>query len=106
MIESKEDAQTKDVEFEARVFQNKTNKQYSFIPNKKDMPKEIVDMLGNPGVVGLKLKIIKVLTKLPKKSKLTKEEQIIKGRKKSREYYYANTEKSNARSRKYYRDHV
>jgi len=54
-----------ELEFEARIFQNKNNRQYSFIPTKKNLSKEVKAIMDNPNVKGFKLQIIKELEEMP-----------------------------------------
>lgn len=56
----------KNKEFEARVYMNKTNFQYSLIPMKKKLSPEIIELMEDDNVVGFKLKIVKAFKKMPK----------------------------------------
>lgn len=56
----------KEKEFEARVYMNKRNLQYSLIPIKKNLSKEILELFNNKKISGLKIKIIKELEVMPK----------------------------------------
>ena len=56
----------KNREFEARVYQNKANAQYSLIPIKKNLSKNVLDLFSDEDIIGFKLKLIKVLEVMPK----------------------------------------
>lgn len=52
-------------EFEVRVYINKRNSQYSLIPIKKNLSKDVLELFNNNKIAGFKLKLIKTLDKMP-----------------------------------------
>lgn len=52
-------------QFEARVYMNRNNKQLSLIPIKKNLSREVMELMSNKNVVGFKLTIVKVLKEMP-----------------------------------------
>lgn len=49
----------------AKIYQNSNNLQFYIMPQKRLLSKEILDILNNPDIIGLKLKIDKVLYVMP-----------------------------------------
>lgn len=67
-------------EITGRIFQNKNNKQYTIVAIKKNCSKKALELMSDPNVIGFHLKVVEVLTEMPKLKKLTYEEQKAKWR--------------------------
>lgn len=76
----------KEKEFEVRVYENRHNKQLSLIPIKKNLSPELLKILNDRNIAGLKLKVIKQLKTMPLPKTYTNEERRILDLERSRRY--------------------
>lgn len=56
----------KDIVFEARIYCNRTNSQYSLMPLKKNLSKEALEAFKDISLEGFQLKVIKKLKVMQK----------------------------------------
>lgn len=70
----------KNREFEARVYQNKANYQYSLIPIKKNLSKKMLDLFSDKNIIGFKLELIEVLKVMPKPKLVDSQKRYLKRR--------------------------